>query len=453
MPSGVWGDVPTDVHFLEGRSVWQNAGMQTEQAEAGSATRRWRLGLTSQIFIALVVGSLLGAYLGGHLGAGLSPPGFLWKPSSWEWMSKTFIRLIKMLVSPIIFSTLVVGLCGAGEKHIGRLLLKALAWFWLATSVALVLGLFVANTLKPGLGTVGGMGSFPTPPSRPFYEQVVPTSIIEAFAHNAILQIVFFSVLFSMALSAVGDKGKPVLEVLRGVAEAMFKLTEYVMRFAPFGVLAAMVVAVGTQGPGVMVQLGKLVVSLYLALVLFVSVLLLAVKWLTGAKIGLVLSALKEPLLLAFSTTSSESALPKAMTTMERLGVPPHIVGFVLPAGYSFNLDGSTLYLALASLFIAQATGKDLSIVTQVEMMLTLLVASKGVAAVPRASLVVLASTCASYGLKVEWIATILGVDAVMDMARTTVNVLGNCMASIVVGKWEGVLPKDAPLLTGTKQP
>ena len=406
-------------------------------------------GLTTWIIVALILGSAVGAYLGGHLGQGLQPPGWMPKASSLEWMSKTFIRLIKMLVSPIIFSTLVVGLAGAGEKHIGRLLLKALLWFWVATAAALFIGLGVANTLKPGLGAVGGTGSFPTPASKPFYEQVVPTSLIDAMANNSILQIVFFSLLFAMALVAIGDKGKPVLAVLRGVAEAMFKLTEYVMRFAPFGVFAAMAVAVGTQGPGVMVQLGKFVLALYLALIVFVMVLLLAVKLITGVRIGLVLRELREPLLLAFSTTSSESALPKAIATMERLGVPSHIVGFVLPAGYSFNLDGSTLYLALASLFIAQATGKYLSPTTQIEMMLTLLLASKGVAAVPRASLVVLASTCAAYGLKVEWIATILGVDAVMDMARTMVNVLGNCMASIIVGQWEQAIPKDAPLYTG----
>ena len=406
-------------------------------------------GLTTWIIVALILGSAVGAYLGGHLGQGLQPPGWMPKASSLEWMSKTFIRLIKMLVSPIIFSTLVVGLAGAGEKHIGRLLLKALLWFWVATAAALFIGLGVANTLKPGLGAVGGSGSFPTPASKPFYEQVVPTSLIDAMANNSILQIVFFSLLFAMALVAIGDKGKPVLAVLRGVAEAMFKLTEYVMRFAPFGVFAAMAVAVGTQGPVVMVQLGKLVLALYLALIVFVMVLLLAVKLITGVRIGLVLRELREPLLLAFSTTSSESALPKAIATMERLGVPSHIVGFVLPAGYSFNLDGSTLYLALASLFIAQATGKYLSPTTQIEMMLTLLLASKGVAAVPRASLVVLASTCAAYGLKVEWIATILGVDAVMDMARTMVNVLGNCMASIIVGQWEHAIPKDAPLYSG----
>ncbi|HPH25512.1 MAG TPA: dicarboxylate/amino acid:cation symporter [Pseudomonadota bacterium] len=399
-------------------------------------------GLTFYILLGLFLGALCG-YLWPAQAVKLQP------------VAKMFIRLIKMLVAPIILSTLVVGLAGAGEKHIGRLLLKALAWFWAATAVALVIGLGTANLLKPGLGAIERAGATfdAPPPPKPFYEQVIPESIVAALSTNSILQIVFFSVLFAMALSAVGKKGQPVVEALRGVAEAMFKVTEYVMRLAPIGVFAAMAAAIGAQGLGVMLQLAKLVGSLYLALAVFVAVLLVAMKLITGLHIRIVLAALKESLLLAFSTTSSESALPKAMTAMERLGVPGHIVGFVLPAGYSFNLDGSTLYLALASMFIAQATGKYLSPGTQLEMMLTLLVASKGVAAVPRASLVVLATTCATFGLKVEWIATILGVDAVMDMARTTVNVLGNCMASVVVAKWEGQLPADAPLMTGISPP
>jgi proton glutamate symport protein len=370
-------------------------------------------------------------------------------------LAKLFIRLIKLLVAPIIFSTLVVGLAGAGHRHIGRLLVKALAWFWLATAAALVIGLGAANILKPGLGAVQtAKVAFTAPPiPKPFFEQVVPESIFLALADNAILQIVFFSVLFALSLAAVGEKGKPVIESLRGVAEAMFKMTDYVMRTAPIGVAAAMAASVGEQGLGVMKQLVKLVASLYLALVVFLILHLLVMKFYTRMHLGRTLSALKEPLLLAFSTASSESALPKAMTAMERLGVPPHIVGFVLPAGYSFNLTGSTLYMSLAALFIAQATEVQLSVGTQIVMMLTLLVASKGVAAVPRASLVVLASTCAQFGLKVEWIATILSVDAVMDMARTTVNVLGNCMASVVVAKWEGELPADAPLHTGAPLP
>ncbi|MFO0573605.1 MAG: dicarboxylate/amino acid:cation symporter [Polyangia bacterium] len=418
----------------------------SSSVSAGTRRRRKLPGLTFWIFVALVAGVLCGHFA----------PGFSAKLVP---VSKSFIRLIKLLVAPIIFSTLVVGLAGAGERRIGRLLLKSLTWFWLATAVALVIGLGVANVLKPGLGAVeSSQVSFERPgPPIPFYEQVIPESIVAAMAGNKILQIVFFAVLFAMALAAVdskgGEKARPLIEALRAVAEAMFKVTEYVMYTAPIGVFAAMAAAVGAQGLGVMQQLGKLVLSLYLALLLFVVLLLLGLRALTGVRIGLMLRELREPLILAFSTTSSESALPKAMTRMERLGVPPHIVGFVLPAGYSFNLDGSTLYLSLAAMFIAQATGQVLTPLTQLEMMLTLLVASKGVAAVPRASLVVLATTCAQFGLKAEWIATILGVDAVMDMARTTVNVLGNCVASVVVARWERGLPADAPLLTGQLAP
>lgn len=405
-------------------------------------------GMTFWIVVGLLVGVIVGVlinrgYLHPHLAIALQ--------DNAKSLAKLFIRLIKLLVAPIIFSTLVVGLAGAGHQHIGRLLLKALAWFWLATAVALVVGLSAANLLKPGLGAVQtAVVAFSAPPKpKPFFEQVVPDSIFAALGDNAILQIVFFSVLFALSLAAVGDKGKPVLEGLRGVAEAMFKMTDYVMRMAPIGVAAAMAAAVGEQGLGVMKQLAKLVGCLYLALLVFLVLHLLVMKLLAGMHLGRTFSALKEPLLLAFSTASSESALPKAMTAMERLGVPAHIVGFVLPAGYSFNLTGSTLYMSLAALFIAQATNVHLSLGTQIVMMLTLLVASKGVAAVPRASLVVLASTCSQFGLKVEWIATILSVDAVMDMARTTVNVLGNCMAAVVVAKWEGKLAKDAPLCTG----
>ncbi len=399
-----------------------------------------RIGLTTWILLGLLFGVLLG-YLA---------PSFAVKL---QWVAALFIRLIKLLVAPIIFSTLVVGLAGAGQRHIGRLLLKSLTWFWVATAVALVVGLGAANLLQPGHGAVerAGLHFEPPPPPKPFYEQLVPESIVAAMASNSILQIVCFSVLFAMALSAIGERGRPVVHVLQGVAEAMFKVTEYVMSLAPIGVFAAMAAAIGSQGLGVMLQLFKLVAALYVALVIFVALLLFGVKALTGMRIGRVMRELKEPLLLAFSTTSSESALPKAISAMERLGVPARIVGFVLPAGYSFNLAGSTLYLALAALFIAQATSKAMPLWLQLEMMLTLLISSKGVAAVPRASLVVLASACATYGLKVEWIATILGVHAVMDMARTTVNVLGNCLASVVVAKWENELPASAPLFTGAE--
>jgi proton glutamate symport protein len=398
-----------------------------------------RPSLTTWIFVGLAAGVVFGLVAPSEWSVALKPVG------------KLFIRLIKMIVAPLIFGSLTVGLAQAGSKHIGRLLLKSLVWFWVATSVALAVGLTVGNVIKPGAGVPasGAVAEIIVQKPKPILEQIVPESLIAAMAENAILQIVFFSILFGMGLAAVGETGKPVVAFLKGLTAVMFKMTEYVMRFAPFGVAAAMAAAIGTHGPLVILRLAKLVGSLYLSLFIFCALLLGAVKVLLNFKIGRLLAELEESLLLAFSTTSSESALPKAMASMERLGVPEHIVGFVIPAGYSFNLDGSTLYLALAALFISQAANIPMSLGKQLAMMLTLMLTSKGVAAVPRASLVVLSATCASFGLPPEWIATILGVDEIMDMARTTVNVLGNCVASAVVAKWEGILPADAPILTG----
>lgn len=396
---------------------------------------RLRLGLTGWIFIGLVVGVAFGWLAPQAWSLSLKP------------LAKVFIRLIKMIVSPLVFSSLVVGLAGAGAKHVGRLLLKSLLWFWLATGVALLVGLGAANTLQPGRGAVAQAGQhYEGPREKPkaLLEQLVPESAVAAAAENSVLQLVFFSMLFGVGLSSLGPRGQPLIDVLQIVSDTMFKVTELVMRFAPIGVGAAMAAAVGAQGPAVLALLGKLVGALYLSLLVFSALLLLLAWRVTGYRPLQLLRALREPLFLAFSTTSSESALPKAMEIMTALGVPRHIVGFVIPAGYSFNLDGTTLYLALASLFIAQAAGVAMTLPQQLVMMLTLLLTSKGVAAVPRASLVVLAATCQSFGLPIDWIATILGVDALMDMARTTVNVLGNCVASAVVARWEGALPAQA---------
>lgn len=402
--------------------------------------KRKKSSLTTWIFVGLAAGVLFG----------------LLAPSAWSValkpMGKLFIRLIKMIVAPLIFGSLATGLAGAGSEHIGRLLLKSLAWFWLATFVALGVGLTAGNLIKPGAGAAAvsdGVSEIVVQKPKPIWEQVVPESFAQAMSENAILQIVFFSILFGMGLASVGSAGKPVVDFLKGMTAVMFRITEYVMSFAPVGVACAMAAAIGAHGPMVILRLAKLVGALYLSLFVFAALLLAAVKVFLRFRVKRLLRELEEPLMLAFSTTSSESALPKAMEAMERLGVPEHIVGFVIPAGYSFNLDGSTLYLALAALFISQAAGIPMTLGKQLVMMMTLLLTSKGVAAVPRASLVVLSATCAAFGLPVEWIATILGVDEIMDMARTTVNVLGNCVASAVVAKWEGVLRADAPLLTG----
>jgi len=398
--------------------------------------------LTFWIFVGLFVGILFGHFAPTEWAISLKPIG------------KLFIRLIKMIVSPLIFSSLVVGLAGAGSKNIGRLLIKSLIWFWCATSIAIVIGLATANFFKPGVGAVQNTTAvLELAKSQPktIIEQVVPESIFQAMAENSVLQIVFFAILFGMALSSLGERGRPVVEFFETITNVMFKVTEYIMGFAPFGVACAMAATVGANGSAILITLAKLVGSLYFALFVFVVLLLFFSKLILKIKVWKVLGELKEPLLIAFSTTSSESALPKAMKSMERLGVPDRIVSFVIPAGYSFNLDGTTLYLALASIFIAQAAGIEMSTSQQVVMMLTLLVTSKGVAAVPRASLVVLAATCAQFNLPVEWIATILGVDAIMDMGRTTVNVLGNCIASAAVAKWEKLLPADAPIVSNEK--
>lgn len=404
--------------------------------------KRKRPSLTTWIFVGLACGVVFGLVAPSEWSVALKPVG------------KLLIRLIKMVVAPLIFASLTSGLAQAGSHRVGRLLFRSLVWFWLATSVALAVGLFIGNVVRPGEGATAAAASYEPVAQvhKTLIEQVVPESVFQAMADNAILQVVFFSILFGVALGAIGPAGKPVVEGLKGLTLVLFKMVEYVMRFAPIGVGAAMAAAIGTHGIAVILRLGKLVGSLYLSLVIFSTILLFAVKVLLRFNVKRLLAELKEPLLLAFSTTSSESALPKAMDAMERLGVPQDIVSFVIPAGYSFNLDGSTLYLALAALFISQAGHVPLSLERQLVMMLTLMLTSKGVAAVPRASLVVLSATCASFGLPAEWIATILGVDEIMDMARTTVNVLGNCVASAVVARWEGVLPVDAPLLTG-KEP
>lgn len=410
--------------------------------------KQWTPGLSFWILVALVIGIFFG----------------LLAPIKWilplEKVGSWFIRLIKMLVAPLVFSTLVVGLCSAGHKNVGRLLTKALIWFWLATAVALAAGLGVANIAKPGQGVV----SHSTPKEieelkekidqakkkqKNLVEQVVPESIVQALSENALLQIVFFSVLFGLALSTIGERSQVVVDSLKAIGDAMFKVTGYVMYTAPIGVGGAIAYAVGTKGVGVLLTLAKLVGSLYAALIIFVFALLLFVKLVTRIKISVLLKEIRSSLLIAFSTASSETVLPRVMRSLERLGVPKGIVGLVIPSGYSFNLDGTTLYLSLAAMFIAQAGKIEMGAGTQIWLMLNLLIASKGVAAVPRASLIVLASICGNFGLNVEWVATILGVDTFMDMARTSVNVLGNACASIVVAKWEKDLPQNAPLYTG----
>jgi proton glutamate symport protein len=278
-------------------------------------------------------------------------------------------------------------------------------------------------------------------------EHTFPVSIIDAMARGEVLQIVVFSFLFGAACAAIGEKARPVVQFCESLSEVMFRYTNYIMLAAPFGVFGAMAATVGEKGLGILVNLGKLVGTLYAAEIFFVVVVLGAVTAIARVPLGRFIAHVKEPFLIAYSTASSEAALPLALENMERFGVPKHIVAFVLPTGYSFNLDGSTLYLSLAAMFVAQAAGVHVPFPTQIVMMLTLMLTSKGVAGVPRASLVILAGTLASFHLPVEGIAVILGVDTLMDMCRTSVNLLGNCLATAVVARWEGVdLSSPAPL-------
>jgi proton glutamate symport protein len=321
--------------------------------------------------------------------------------------------------------------------------LRAIIYFEIVTTIALGIGLAAVNIMRPGVGVNLPMGQASEITAKPqTWDQillhVVPESVIRAMAEGDVLQIVVFSIFFAIALGMIGEKGRPVVEWCEAVAETMFKVTNIVMHYAPIGVGAAIAYTVGHGGLGVLWNLAWLVTTLYVALIVLILCVFLPIAIMFRIPIRKFALAVKEPAVIAFSTTSSEAALPRAMEVLERLGVPRRIVSFVLPLGYSFNLDGSTLYLSLAAVFVAQAAGVQLTIGQQVTMLLTLMLTSKGVAGVPRASLVILAGTLASYGLPLEGITLILGVDELMDMARTMTNVIGNCLATVVIAKWEG---------------
>ena len=404
-------------------------------------TQSKRPSLTTWILLAVAAGMVFGALLPGPA-------------KELRILGTTFLRLIKSIIAPLVFATLVSGIAGAGSiKTVGRIGGKALLYFEAVTTLALFIGLAAVNLVKPGIGVQLERGAAPgvaqtgTGLSQ-ILDHTIPTSIFDAMARGEVLQIVVFSILFGAACTTVGFKARPVVEFCESLAEVMFRYTNYVMLFAPIGVFGAMAATVGEKGPAVLLNLGKLVLTLYGALVFFVVVVLGTVAVIARIPLKRFYLHVREPFLIAFSTTSSEAALPRALENMERFGVPKHIVALVLPAGYSFNLDGSTLYLSLASVFVAQAAGVNLSFGTQLLMVLTLMLTSKGVAGVPRASLVILAGTLASFNLPLEGIAVILGIDELMDMARTSVNLLGNCLATAVVARWEGVtFSEDVPAM------
>jgi Na+/H+-dicarboxylate symporter len=403
---------------------------------ATGAQRRPTLTLTRQIVLGLVVGVAAGAFISRY------HPGWAAYVNPF---SQLFLRLIKMVIAPLIFGTLVAGVAGAGHaKAIGRIGLRAIIYFEVVTTLALIIGLIAVNVFRPGVGLVlPSAAAGPGVATAQTWDQLLlhtfPTSIVQAMAEGDVLQIVVWSLIFAIALTMVGPKARPMIDFCESLAETMFKFTNIVMKYAPIGVAAAMAYTIGKGGFGVLYSLAWLVGSFYIALAAFYLLVLLPVMILFRLPIGKFVQAVREPAVIAFSTTSSEAALPRAMEAMERLGVPRSTVAFVLPLGYSFNLDGSTLYLSMASIFVAQAANVHLSVGQQITLMLTLMLTSKGVAGVPRAALVILAATVASYHLPLEGVTLILGVDTLMDMGRTMTNVIGNCLASAVVARWEGV--------------
>jgi proton glutamate symport protein len=479
-----------------------------------------KISLTWKIMIGLVLGILLG-YLKPEWGTAVRP------------LSLLFLNLIKSIIAPLIFSTLVIGIAGTGDiKQVGRIGIKSLFYFEIVTTFALFIGLAAVNITKPGVGVSlagierpadkavlagraadlsaqaqeaakraadyaaeaqGGTNpqaaslaaaeaasaaqkssdaaqavakglTAPDPPPKPqtvgdIIQHLSPASILRAMADGDVLQIVVFSVLFALAVTSIGAKGAAVVKWCESLAAIMFRFTEFVMKFAPIGVGAAMANTVGHSGLSVLQNLGMLVATLYGALIVFVLCVLFPIALIFRVPIKDFFRAVRTPATIAFATTSSESALPRAMENMERLGVPRRIVGFVLPTGYSFNLDGTTVYLSLASVFVAQAAGVHLSLGQQLWMVFTLMLTSKGVAGVPRAALVILLATVNSFGLPAEGVIIILGVDELMDMGRTALNVVGNCLATVVVARWEGAFrtaewkaeEKELEAVTGQK--
>lgn len=420
-----------------------------------------RKSLTTWIIFSIVLGAVLGYDFPGFAKA-LHP------------LSQGFIKLVKTIVGPILFATLVYGIAGHSDlKQVGRMAWKSLTYFYVATTLALFIGLLAINMTKAGVGIdMSHVPNIELPDKSAatssadaleiaglpenthwlfktlaFFRDAFPENIIKSIHENKVLQIVVFAVIFGIGLAMVEEKKRrPLVDLMESLAETMFKYTKIVMYFAPFGVGAAMAYTIGHMGLDILSNLMMLLLTLYAALIIFLLVVLLPVALYLKVPIRQFISAIKEPVSIAFATTSSDAALPLVMTHMEKFGVPRKIVSFVVPTGYSFNLDGTTLYLSLASIFVAQAAGMHLSIGQQLLICLTLMITSKGVAAVPRASLIILIATADQFGLPLFVIAAILGIDELMDMARTSVNVIGNCLASVVVAKWEGEFDQEKAL-------
>ena len=395
--------------------------------------------LTTRIFLGMVLGIAIGYFFP------VSESGF--SGDDLNILSKIFLRLIKMIIGPLVFATLVVGIAKLGDfGTVGRIGLKTLGYFYFATILSLIVGLLVVNIMKPG-----EVMSLPLPPKGTdtgveavkltfgnFIEHIVPTSFIEALASNEILQIVVFSIFFGVAVGSVGAQGKIMIKALDALSHIMFKITGYVMSFAPFGVLGAIAAIVAQQGLGILAGYAYLILCFFGGLLFFIFVVLAVICVVTRIPYVALLREIRAPVILSFSTASSEASFPQTIEALRRFGCSERIISFVLPLGYSFNLDGSMLYMTFATAFIAQAYHIPLSLEQQITMMLTLMITSKGIAGVPRASLVVIAGTMSLFNLPIEGLALLLGIDQVLDMGRSATSVVGNAVATCIVSKWEG---------------
>lgn len=399
--------------------------------------------LTMFILIAMLVGIILGI----TLNKTVADPATLKEITGYiSILTEIFLRLIKMIIAPLVFATLVVGISHMGDTAaLGRVGARAIAWFLGASILSLTLGLIMVNLLQPGVGA-----DLVLPPEgasaglsqadfslKQFITHLVPKSFFEAMATNEILQILVFSVFTGVAVTAIGEKAAPLVRGIEALAQVMLQITDYVMRFAPFAVFAAVTTALAEQGPTILISFGKFMGSFYLSMLVLWGVLLTLCFLVVGSRTGLLIRYIREPILLAFSTASSEAAFPRTLEALDRFGVPPRIASFVLPLGYSFNLDGSMIYCTFATMFIAQAYGVELTLGHQFTMLLILMVTSKGIAGVPRASLVIISSTLAFFDIPEAGLLLILAVDHFLDMGRSATNVVGNAVASVVVAKWE----------------
>jgi len=413
--------------------------------------------LTRYILLGLVLGIIVGWGLNSAIddGTPASAERLATIAGYFSVLTTVFLHLIKMIIAPLVVSTLVVGIAHMGDTAaLGRVGLKAFGWFVCASIVSLTLGLLLVNFLQPG----GSLG-LPLPAANAasgidrsafdfakFVAHIFPESMIGAMASNDILQIVVFSLFVGVAITAVGEPAKPLVKLLEAVVKVILQVTDYVMRFAPFAVFAAVASTIAERGPSILGTYGYFMGSFYVGLAILWVLLIGACFLIVGRRTRLLVRYIRDPIVLAFSTASSEAAFPRTLEALDRFGVPPRIASFVLPLGYSFNLDGSMMYMTFASIFIAQAYGIDLSLGTEIAMLLTLMVTSKGIAGVPRASLVVITATLAQFNIPEAGILLILAIDHFLDMGRSATNVVGNAVASVVVAKWEGNLDPLEPV-------